>query len=123
MRDLTASSEEAGIIVVPCDFGAADVDGVSLWVAGIPPCIFLNKHRPADRMRFSLAHEIGHLAMHRLPSSEMEDEANLFAADLMPREEIATQFGRVKLTRLAEMKRHWRVAMQALLVTAHWSVP
>lgn len=119
VRDLTTAAEEAGIVVALSDFGGADVDGASLWVAGLPPCIFLNKHRPADRMRFSLAHEIGHLTMHRIPTPTMEEEANLFAAELlMPREDIATQFGKVKLARLAEMKRHWRVAMQALLVTA-----
>jgi Zn-dependent peptidase ImmA (M78 family)/transcriptional regulator with XRE-family HTH domain len=120
VASLTAAAEEAGIIVVPCEFGAASVDGVSLWVAGMPPCVFLNKHRPADRLRFSLAHEIGHLVMHQVPSTTMEDEADLFAGELlMPRTDIATQFGRVTLARLAEMKAHWRVAMQALLVTAH----
>jgi Zn-dependent peptidase ImmA (M78 family)/DNA-binding XRE family transcriptional regulator len=118
--DLTTVAEEAGILVVLCDFGGADVDGVSLWVVGMPPCIFLSRQRPADRMRFSLAHEIGHLVMHQIPSVTMEEEANLFAGELlMPREDIATQFGRVTLARLAEMKAHWRVAMQALLVTAH----
>lgn len=120
IRDLTAAAEEAGIMVVPCEFGGADVDGVSLWVAGLPPCVFLNKQQPADRMRFSLAHEIGHLVMHQLPSATMEVEANLFAGELlMPRADITTQFSRVTLARLAEMKPHWRVSMQALLVTAH----
>ncbi len=52
-------------------------------VRDLPPCIFLNQHVPADRMRFSLAHELGHIIMHTVPGDEIENEANAFAAELL----------------------------------------
>ena len=35
------------------------IDGVSMNVRDLPPCIFLNRNVPPDRMRFSLAYELG----------------------------------------------------------------
>ena len=73
--NLTDYCERAGILVIWCDLEKG-VDGVTMSVRDMPPCIFLNQHVPADRMRFSLAHELGHIIMHRIPSDEIEDEAN-----------------------------------------------
>lgn len=119
VRDLVGLMEDAGILIGMCDFGDSHVDGISLSVVGLPPLVFLNRNQPGDRMRFSLAHELGHLVMHRKPTSTMEDEANEFAAEfLMPAADIKHQFGLVTLARLAEMKAAWRVSMQSLLMTA-----
>lgn len=112
--------ERAGCIVAHCDFSNSSVDGVTLQLPDMPPCIFLNRNQPADRQRFSLAHELGHIVMHRIPSPAMEEEANAFAAALlMPKGDIKTQFGnRLTLQRLAAMKPVWRVSMAALLYRA-----
>ena len=121
IRNLTSYVEKAGVIVGLSSFNGASVSGVSFRVAGRPPIILLNKNHPADRMRFTLAHELGHLVMHRFPTDNMEDEANKFAsALLMPEAEIRAAFlGRkVTLELLAALKPEWRVAMQALLVRA-----
>ena len=70
-------------------------------------------------MRFTLAHELGHLVMHRFPTPEMETEANEFAsALLMPANEMrAALMGRkIRLEVLAALKPEWKVAMQALLM-------
>ena len=72
-------------------------------------------------MRFTLAHELGHLVMHRFPTADMETEANEFAsALLMPASDIASAFRgrRVTLQLLAALKPEWKVAMQALLMRA-----
>lgn len=118
--NLTALAESAGIMVVHSDMGGADVDGVKYDVPGLPPIIMLNSQRPADRLRFSLAHEIGHLVMHQVPNVDMEDQANLFAgAFLLPRREMKAAFSRkLDLRRLAELKPEWKVSMQALLYRA-----
>ncbi len=120
VADLTDLIEKSGVIIFWCDFGYALVDGVSLKIPGLPPCIFLNKDRPADRQRFSLAHELGHLVMHRQASGTMEDEANAFASELlMPAESVTSSLrGGLSLAELARLKRVWRVSMQALLVRA-----
>ncbi len=121
IQDLTAVAESAGIIVFNIDSEQSDIDGATIQVPDLPPCVFLNKNMPADRMRFSLAHEIGHIVMHRFPSEDMEVEANKFAAALLvPRNDVHNDFAarRIDLQRLAQLKPIWKVAMQSLLMRA-----
>ena len=111
--------EKAGCIVINCDFDSKLIDGVSSRSADLPPMIFVNKDISGDRLRFTLAHELGHLVMHSSPTPEMEDEADQFAAEfLMPKNEIASSLENASLTLLADLKRHWKVSMAALLVRA-----
>ncbi|MBX7110945.1 MAG: XRE family transcriptional regulator [Dehalococcoidia bacterium] len=119
VEDLTSAVEDAGGIVLHCDFGTRDVDGVSRWIPGLPPMFFLNRDMPGDRMRLTLAHELGHVVMHRAPRPEMEEEAYSFGRELlMPEDEIRPHFQRVTVHSLAEMKPFWRVSMAALLYCA-----
>jgi len=112
--------ERAGCVVFPAELPDLPVDGVTLAVPGLPRCIVLNTACPGDRQRFTLAHELGHLIMHRVPSPTMEDEANQFAsALLMPANDIRPYFGaNLSIKRLAELKPIWRVSMQAILYRA-----
>lgn len=121
IRNLVGWVERSGCIVVHCDFAALRVDGVTIHLPSMPPCIFLNRNQPADRQRFSLAHELGHIVMHRVPSREMEDEANAFAAALlMPERDIRPYLSgnRLTLPQLAALKPVWKTSMAALLVRA-----
>jgi Zn-dependent peptidase ImmA (M78 family)/transcriptional regulator with XRE-family HTH domain len=120
VKNLTDYVEKAGALVIWCDFGVA-IDGVTMRVPDLPPCIFLNRTAPADRMRFSLAHELCHVIAHRIPTDTMEDEANTFAAEfLAPEKELRRDFigGRIDLDRLARLKARWHVSIQFLLFQA-----
>lgn len=119
-KNLLRWVERAGCFVVCGDFQSA-IDGVTLKCPGMPPCIFLNRSQSVDRLRYTLAHELGHIVMHQVPSNTMEDEANIFAAELlMPEDQIRADLsGRhITLATLAALKPVWRVSMQALLVRA-----
>jgi Zn-dependent peptidase ImmA (M78 family) len=121
IRNLTRVMEQAGIIVADSDFHGAGVSGVTFAVPGRPPIVLFNRDHPADRIRFTLAHELGHLVMHQFPTPEMEDEANRFAsAFLLPPEDMKEAFlgRRITLELLASMKKEWKVSMQSLLMTA-----
>ena len=121
IKNLTQWIERAGVIIGFSKFGGASVSGVTFKVPGKAPLILLNALYPADRMRFTLAHELGHLIMHRFPTATMEEEANQFASTLlMPTSDIRAAFvGRkVTLELLAALKPEWKVAMQALLMRA-----
>jgi Zn-dependent peptidase ImmA (M78 family) len=121
IKNLMQWIERAGVVVGFSEFGGASVSGVTFRVSGRPPLILLNRSHPADRMRFTLAHELGHLVMHRFPTESMEPEANEFAsALLMPAADIRPSFRgrRVTLQLLAALKPEWKVAMQALLMRA-----
>jgi Zn-dependent peptidase ImmA (M78 family) len=121
IHDLTALVEEAGVVVAHSDFGGADISGVTFQVPGMPPLVVLNGAHPADRMRFTLAHELGHIVMHRLPTPDMEDEADTFASCLLvPTEDVRPYFAgrRVDLRLLAALKPEWKVSMAALIFAA-----
>ena len=123
IKDLTVIVERAGVLIVYSTMGGASISGVTFSTPGLPPLIVLNSEQPADRLRFTLAHELGHLIMHRFPSPDMENEANQFASHLlMPDEDIAPHLrGRkIDLTLLASLKPEWRVSMQSILMKAKW---
>ena len=117
--DLTRVVEGAGGIVIPMDFGTQLIDAVGRYVPGLPPLFFINQDAPADRTRLTLAHELGHMVMHRVPNGEMEDQAFRFGAELlMPEEDIKAELDGLTLDRLVWLKRRWRVSMGALLKRA-----
>lgn len=109
---------------VPLDSGAESVpvDAVSCSPEGENPLVLLNVGTPAERQRFTLAHELGHMVMHRIPHPAQEKQANDFAAELlMPVREIRSdlQSEPVTVQRLLDLKNEWRVSMWALLRRAH----
>jgi len=122
IKNLTLLAEKAGVLVVHSAMGGASISGVTFAVPGMLPMIVLNSAQPSDRMRFTLAHELGHFVMHRFPSPNMEQEANDFAvALLMPTQDIRPYFlgRRIDLSLLASLKPEWKVSMAALLMRAH----
>lgn len=119
VKDLTGAVEDAGGIVFRMDFGTKLVDAVSRWVPGLPPMFFMSSELLADRERLTLAHEIGHIVMHRTPSATMEEEAFRFAGELlMPEQQIRPALSHLTLPRLATLKSEWRVSMAAILTHA-----
>jgi Zn-dependent peptidase ImmA (M78 family)/transcriptional regulator with XRE-family HTH domain len=111
--------EDAGGLVVPCAFGVYEVDAISRWVPGLPPMFYVNTSAPVDRFRMNLAHELAHMVMHRQPEPDMEDQANVFAAEfLMPSAEIKPQLYGLTMTKLAGLKPYWRTSMASILMQA-----
>lgn len=119
LASMTECLERAGCIVMRCDMDQAKIDAASYRLAGLPPVIFVNRTLPGDRLRFTLAHELGHLVMHRVPSPSMEQEADAFAsALLMPRADIAPELQGLTLAKAAAMKPIWKVSIGALIYRA-----
>jgi Zn-dependent peptidase ImmA (M78 family)/transcriptional regulator with XRE-family HTH domain len=119
VMDLTRTIEDAGGIVFRSGFGSTKIDALCQWVQGLPPMFFVNEDIPCDRMRWTLAHELGHIIMHHIPTENIEREANEFAAEfLMPAKEIKPYLSDLSLAKLASLKPHWKVSMNALLKRA-----
>jgi len=120
VRGLVRWLEAAGCLVIMEDFGTARVDGMSQWVDGLP-VMLINERTPTDRLRLTLAHELGHLCLHSLEITEqIEQGANEFASEfLMPTQAIRAQLRNLTLGRLHDLKREWGVSMQALIEKAH----
>jgi Zn-dependent peptidase ImmA (M78 family) len=114
--NLARAVERAGGIVLCCEFGTTQLDAISQWIPGLPPLFFVNRDAPVDRRRFSLAHEVGHVVMHRLMSDDAERQADEFASELlMSANVIRAQLSLMSLDRAAMMKPYWRVSMAALI--------
>jgi Zn-dependent peptidase ImmA (M78 family)/transcriptional regulator with XRE-family HTH domain len=119
VQNLIKVIEDAGGIVIRCDFGTSKVDALSQWLPGYPPIFLVNSAIPTDRMRFTLSHEIGHITMHRTPTEKMEREADAFAAEfLMPERDVRPYLSGINIPRLAALKPYWRVSMNSLLYRA-----
>jgi len=114
--NLVDAVERAGGLVVLCDLRAPKIDAVSQRATGLPPILFLDRDKPTDRCRFTLAHEIGHMVMHTAPTPNAEREADRFASEfLMPEHEVKRDLKGITIAKAANLKLKWRVAMQALI--------
>jgi len=118
IRNLVRRVEQAGCVVFEIDFGTRKIDGCGDFVGDVP-VVFVNAQSSAARARFTIAHEIGHLIMHEIPDEHSEEEAHEFASELlMPEDELKSMLLPVNLDRLARLKLHWGVSMQAILKRA-----
>lgn len=119
IADLTAILESMGIVIIPFDPGTRLFSGVSMIVNTDTQVILINSTMPGDRYRWTLAHEFGHIVMHRLPTDDMEAEADAFAGELlMPSDQIKPHLRNLSVAQLASLKRVWRVSMNGILTNA-----
>lgn len=110
--------EQARCLVFEYEFGTDKLDETAQWIEPYYPVMLVNSSAPADRIRFSIAHALGHLVLHRntIPTTTIEDEANEFAAAfLMPEEDIIDDLERVTIQRMIELKPKWGVSIAALI--------
>lgn len=120
IRNLTRLFERHGGLVVHADFHTARFDGVYYRFPNppVPPTVFLNEALSGDRLRFTLAHEIGHVVMHQLPvpAESAEPETDEFSAEfMMPAADIRPHLFNLDLSKLAGMKKVWGMSMAALI--------
>lgn len=120
VNDLTTLIENNGIIIFRFDFGTDKVDGLSTVTRTNRKIMFINDAMPNDRIRFSMAHELGHFVMHLFNSpsniEQAEDEADEFASEfLMPEQDIRPSLEVMRLSDLSMLKRRWKVSMHALV--------
>lgn len=122
--NLTQVLEAQGIITVAIDFGTERVDSRSILIDDKFPVIFYNKKLLGDRLRFTLAYELGHIIMHTRTAltsfSDLSKETNVFAAEfLMPKAGILNDLNEnLDLDLLAKLKGKWKASMHAILYRA-----
>jgi Zn-dependent peptidase ImmA (M78 family)/DNA-binding XRE family transcriptional regulator len=113
--------EAKGIRVYWFDETDTSVDALCKVEKSIPYILLSQRERGGERMRFDLAHELGHLVMHRgvqdLSRKSIEDAANQFAASfLMPEEQFRKEFpANCSMVHLLNLKPRWGVSLQALI--------
>jgi len=93
---------------------------------GNVPVIVVNHDKPGDRLRFNLAHELGHLLLKFLEEwddKQIERAARRFAgAFLVPKDVACRELGRdrvrISTLELMELKRKYGMSMQAWIMRA-----
>ncbi|HEY0714795.1 MAG TPA: XRE family transcriptional regulator [Polyangia bacterium] len=115
--------ESNGVRILPLSKACEEVDAFSLW-RGPDPVVLLSLAKPASRVHFDAAHELGHLVMHddvQPGSPEAESHADRFAsAFLMPKETFLQEApSRWSFPVFLALKKRWRVSIQAAVVRTY----
>jgi Zn-dependent peptidase ImmA (M78 family)/DNA-binding XRE family transcriptional regulator len=126
--DLALAIEGAGVILVREETGVSQIEGLSAWSEELGrPLVLLSADKDNGyRSRFDLAHELGHLILHRhIPRptererhKQLEQQAHRFAgAFLLPAETFADEIRTpVTLDDLLLLKRRWGVSVAAMVM-------
>lgn len=114
---LVLALERVGVTVLGLPYSVDALDAFCAWRNG-DPVIAILAGAPGDRLRFSVAHELGHLLLHgsrKLDSAERE--ADLFAAELLtPLHAIGPAMPpTVTLRGLTMLKSSWGVSVKSLI--------
>lgn len=120
--------ENAGVVVLNSDSRCEAIDGASIDGASIDnrrPKVLRNTPTRGYRSRFTDAHELGHLVMHKgiiTGDRETERQANRFAsAFLLPAQAFYASFPkshRIDWAEIERLKQHWCVSKAALFYRA-----
>lgn len=125
ISNMTLLMERMGIRVIFSNDDISGIDALTKVVDGQFYVIINTKGKSSVRIRFSLAHELGHVFLHSrysesvLKSTErnkrIESEAQAFASSfLMPEEGILMDMVATNLEFLKSLKAHWLVSIQAI---------
>lgn len=126
IADMMSLLESKGVRILSLDHRCKDVDAFCFSRDGVS-YIFVSTVKTAERQRFDLAHELGHLVLHAgVPadsanSKERERQADLFAsAFLMPASRIYTQsMNGAPVERILKAKKYWQVSAMAMARRLH----
>lgn len=122
-------AENKGAIVARVGLDADKLDGQSEWIDGRPHILLSADKCSAVRSRFDMAHEIGHIILHREVdrgivhrSAEhklIEDQANTFAsAFLLPQKTFTEEVHSPSLDQFRVLKERWMVSIGTMLMRA-----
>ncbi|MBV9010672.1 MAG: ImmA/IrrE family metallo-endopeptidase [Pseudonocardiales bacterium] len=115
---LVLAVERLGVSVLGIPRSEDHMDAFCAW-SGDRPIIGILAGTPADRLRFSVAHELGHLVLHRHVNRRptVEAEADSFASELLtPRAAMGVVLLRnPTLSQLAIIKSEWGVSVKNLI--------
>ncbi|MBE0418172.1 MAG: ImmA/IrrE family metallo-endopeptidase, partial [Coriobacteriia bacterium] len=104
--------------------GIEGFDGCLVVADGSAPVVVINSDYSADRQRFDLLHELGHLLFDVPAGRDGEKVLHRFAgAMLFPRamvlRELSSRRSKLDVSTLHLLKHHYGLSMQAIVVRAH----
>jgi Zn-dependent peptidase ImmA (M78 family) len=117
IENVTEVLEDQGVKVVLLE-SESKVDGLSCWANDSIPVVVVNKNQPSDRLRLSLAHELGHLVLEHSGSIDQEKAAYRFAGAFLAPDEVAKrELGnnrtKISLYELQNLREKYGMSVQA----------
>lgn len=118
--------ESKGVVVCRYEMQGESVEAFSFW-NGERPFVFMASEKEAGaRLRYDLAHELGHLVLHKwIEQSELEDKATLKAIEneadkfagafLLPSTSFPNEVYTPRLDAFIPLKERWKVSIQAMV--------
>lgn len=124
--NLTRVLECNGICISCVELCSATQDAVSMVRNGLPLILLNTMVTSSARRRFNVAHELGHLLLHRSVTKEdlensdkfeeIEEQAHYFATSLLlPEKQLVNDFWAPTLKCLEGIKGKWNVSIQAIM--------
>lgn len=124
LGNVTELLEDLNIKVIEVKSEQAFV-GLSTWQGIKNPVIVVNSDIPADRKRFTVLHELGHILMDikKYPEKERENFCNAFAgAMLIPKnlllKELGNKRSKISINELIYLKKQFGASIQAIMFRA-----
>lgn len=126
ISNVLALLESKGIAICRYEMENEKIDAFSFW-NGERPFIFMASDKASvARHRYDLAHELGHLILHKWVEAEelkipkilkrIEAEADTFSgAFLLPRHSFPNEVYTSRLDAFVELKKRWRVSIQSMI--------
>ena len=126
INNLSVLLEQNGIILCNSNINNVKVDACSEVINNTAIFFIRTNAISACRLRFDLAHELGHLILHSEITKEelenkeildrIEKEANMFAsAFLLPREEFSNEVLALSLDHFVNLKSRWKASIAAMI--------
>lgn len=125
--NLTSVLQKNGIMISVMELKNKKIDAFSVLYDSTP-YIFRGSDKYSNaRLRFDIAHELGHLLLHANMYSEeeieqkvirdrIEHEANLFAAAfLLPKETFSKDIYSSSINHFIQLKKKWKTSMAAMI--------
>ncbi|MFJ7310825.1 helix-turn-helix domain-containing protein [Peribacillus frigoritolerans] len=126
ITDITHLFEKHGIVVSIVKSNTASIDACSMWEGSKLFILIGNERATPSRIKFTLAHELGHYLLHQEVKKEdfnkkevynrIEDEANYFASSfLLPADTFSEELISHNLDYYLLLKKRWQVSIQAMI--------
>ena len=126
ISNLATLLENNGIIINRGEFNSNSIDAFSVWTKNSIPIIVQSSDKEcAVRSRFDLAHELGHLIMHRKINEKVfsmnlkyiENQADYFAgAFMMPADSFTKDFYYPTLDVFTSLKEKWKMSIASMII-------
>lgn len=123
LPNLVQLCESRGVRVYTLPPFADAVDAYSIWRDDIP-YVFLARRKAPERIRFDLAHELGHLVLHATEPAETaahEREADAFASEFLMPDASLDEYVHfnASVDELLKIRSYFKVSAMALAYSAH----